>query len=96
MSAETAAATAPLVLASTQAGITTLTLNRPERFNPLSLAMMAALQERLDASPRTIRFASSSSPQTAEDSAPATISRRCARTRAMRPGSAGSSTTAAG
>ena len=49
MTTETAAATTPLVLASAQGGVTTLTLNRPERFNPLSLAMIAALQEQLDA-----------------------------------------------
>ena len=49
MSAETAAATAPLVLTSTQGGIVTLTLNRPDRFNPLSLEMIAALQAQLDA-----------------------------------------------
>jgi len=49
MSIETAAATTPLVLVNAQGGITTLTLNRPDRFNPLSLDMIAALQQQLDA-----------------------------------------------
>jgi enoyl-CoA hydratase/carnithine racemase len=42
-------ATTPLVIVTADAGIATVTLNRPERFNPLSLAMLAALQAQLDA-----------------------------------------------
>jgi len=50
MSAEpTPAAEAPYVLRERNGGLVRLTLNRPERFNPLSLAMIAALQESLDA-----------------------------------------------
>jgi enoyl-CoA hydratase/carnithine racemase len=58
MSTHTAdAATSPLVLVSTQGGVATLTLNRGERFNPLSLAMIAALRQQLDslASDESIR-----------------------------------------
>ena len=39
---------APYVLRSDQGGVATLTLNRGERMNPLSTAMLAALQEELD------------------------------------------------
>jgi enoyl-CoA hydratase/carnithine racemase len=39
----------PLVLRSFDAGVVTLTLNRGERFNPLSSAMIDALAEELDA-----------------------------------------------
>ncbi len=39
----------PLVLRHRADGILTLTLNRGERFNPLSLAMIAAIQAELDA-----------------------------------------------
>lgn len=38
----------PYVLSSRAASVATLTLNRPERFNPLSLEMIAALQAELD------------------------------------------------
>ena len=39
----------PPVLRSDRAdGVTTLTLNRPAQFNPLSLAMLAALQDEID------------------------------------------------
>jgi len=38
----------PLVLASLDAGVLTLTLNRGERFNPLSSAMIAALDRELE------------------------------------------------
>jgi enoyl-CoA hydratase/carnithine racemase len=48
----TAVATPPFVLAARTGGIATLTLNRPERFNPLSTAMIAALQVELDAMAR--------------------------------------------
>ena len=44
-----AAAETPLVLRKDEGGVVTLTLNRPERFNPLSTAMIAALQTELDA-----------------------------------------------
>lgn len=39
----------PYVLRTDHSGITTLTLNRGERFNPLSEEMMAALQAEIDA-----------------------------------------------
>jgi enoyl-CoA hydratase/carnithine racemase len=49
MSAPTSEAVeTPLVLLSGQGGIRTLTLNRPDRFNPLSLAMIGELQQQLD------------------------------------------------
>ncbi len=38
----------PLVLAESRDGVATLTLNRGNRFNPLSQAMIAALQAELD------------------------------------------------
>ena len=38
----------PLVVADTQDGIRTLTLNRGDRFNPLSTSMIAALEAALD------------------------------------------------
>jgi len=47
--AQVIAAKEPFVLNSNNAGVATLTLNRPERFNPLSSAMIAALQAELDA-----------------------------------------------
>jgi enoyl-CoA hydratase/carnithine racemase len=43
------AAEAPLVLRQEEAGVVTLTLNRGERFNPLSTAMIAALDRELAA-----------------------------------------------
>jgi enoyl-CoA hydratase/carnithine racemase len=39
----------PFVLSTVANGIATLTLNRPERFNPLSQQMIAAIQAELDA-----------------------------------------------
>lgn len=39
----------PLVLSTHANGISTLTLNRPERFNPLSREMIAAIQAELNA-----------------------------------------------
>lgn len=39
----------PHVLRRDEGGVARLTLNRPERFNPLSVAMIAALQTELDA-----------------------------------------------
>jgi enoyl-CoA hydratase/carnithine racemase len=41
--------TQPLVLSTVEAGVATLTLNRPERFNPLSYQMISAIQAELDA-----------------------------------------------
>jgi enoyl-CoA hydratase/carnithine racemase len=38
----------PFVLSETSGGVTTLTLNRGNRFNPLSQAMVATLQSELD------------------------------------------------
>ena len=48
MAVEHAAATAPFVLSTRDAGVTTVTLNRGDRFNPLSSEMIAALQAALD------------------------------------------------
>jgi enoyl-CoA hydratase/carnithine racemase len=42
-------AAAPLVLREDSGGVVRLTLNRPDRFNPLSLEMIAALELILDA-----------------------------------------------
>ncbi len=39
----------PLVLSKREAGVARLTLNRPERYNPLSAEMIAALQDQVDA-----------------------------------------------
>jgi enoyl-CoA hydratase/carnithine racemase len=39
----------PFILSARDRGVATLTLNRPERFNPLSSAMISALQAELDA-----------------------------------------------
>jgi enoyl-CoA hydratase/carnithine racemase len=39
----------PFVLSRRDGGVALITLNRPERFNPLSTAMIAALQSELDA-----------------------------------------------
>ena len=49
MSTDTAVASEPLVLSSRDGGVVRLTLNRPGRFNPLSLDMIAAIQAELDA-----------------------------------------------
>jgi enoyl-CoA hydratase/carnithine racemase len=46
---ERAAAETPFVLRRNDRGVVTLTLNRGERFNPLSTAMIAALERELDA-----------------------------------------------
>lgn len=48
MNARLEAAIQPFVLAATSNGVCTLTLNRGERFNPLSLDMLAALDAALD------------------------------------------------
>jgi len=39
----------PFVLTTVEKGVATLTLNRPQRFNPLSSQMIAAMQVELDA-----------------------------------------------
>ena len=50
MSADTTLVTeAPFVLTSVENGVAILTLNRPQRFNPLSSQMIAAIQAELDA-----------------------------------------------
>src|SRR3569833_2985822 len=49
MSAEVSTATQPYVLSTFADGIATLTLNRPQRFNPLSFDMIAALHAELEA-----------------------------------------------
>ena len=48
MNAPRDAELAPYVLCDERGGIATLTLNRGDRFNPLSRAMIAALQEQID------------------------------------------------
>ena len=48
MNASNDTAPEPLVLAETRDGICTLTMNRGDRFNPLSRAMIAALEAELD------------------------------------------------
>ena len=48
MNAPLEASLLPYVLRDTRDGVATLTLNRGERFNPLSHAMIAALQAELD------------------------------------------------
>jgi len=45
----TSAAEEPFVLTTVANGVATLTLNRPQRFNPLSSQMIAALQAELNA-----------------------------------------------
>jgi enoyl-CoA hydratase/carnithine racemase len=49
MTPEDATAVEPLVLSSKRDGIALVTMNRGDRFNPLSSAMIAALQDELDA-----------------------------------------------
>lgn len=50
MCADTALVTGePFVLTTVENGVATLTLNRPQRFNPLSSQMIAAIQAELDA-----------------------------------------------
>jgi len=48
MNAPRETAAAPFVLATTRDGVCTLTLNRGDRFNPLSQDMIAALEAELD------------------------------------------------
>ena len=48
MESTAAAAAAPFVVSARDAGVATLTLNRSERFNPLSSEMIAALHAVLD------------------------------------------------
>jgi enoyl-CoA hydratase/carnithine racemase len=48
MNAAVEAAVDPLLLSQTQDGVRTLTLNRGERYNPLSREMLAALEQSLD------------------------------------------------
>jgi enoyl-CoA hydratase/carnithine racemase len=48
MNAPLDSALQPFVLSETREGVATLTLNRGDRFNPLSRAMVAALQAELD------------------------------------------------
>ena len=47
----------PELIETAAGGVTTLTLNRPERLNPLSESMIAALQDALDriAADRSVR-----------------------------------------
>lgn len=48
MNAPVEAAVSPLLLSQTRDGVRTLTLNRGERYNPLSREMLAALEQALD------------------------------------------------
>jgi enoyl-CoA hydratase/carnithine racemase len=49
MESPAAAAATPFVVTARDGGVATLTLNRSERFNPLSSGMIAALHDELDA-----------------------------------------------
>jgi len=49
MSTETAVVSTPFVVSRREGGIVRLALNRPEKFNPLSLEMIAALRTELEA-----------------------------------------------
>ena len=48
MSTDSAAVSEPLVISGNEGGVVRLTLNRPQRFNPLSLEMIAAIQNELE------------------------------------------------
>src|SRR6266542_5296941 len=48
MSTEAAVVSEPFVVSSREGGVVRLTLNRPQRFNPLSLEMIAAIEKELD------------------------------------------------
>ena len=63
----------PLVLRTDEGPVRTLTLNRGERFSPLSSAMIAALQAELDAVAADESIRPSSSLRLAGASARATI-----------------------
>ena len=69
----------PLVERRAARGVVTLTLNRPQAFNALSEGMLEALQSEIDALARDESARAWSWPRPARHSAPATISRRCAR-----------------
>jgi enoyl-CoA hydratase/carnithine racemase len=62
----------PLVLVERSGGAVRLTLNRGERFNALSSAMIAALQREVDAIAADRKRASSSSRRPGAGSAPGT------------------------
>jgi hypothetical protein len=66
----------PVLLREDAGGITVLTLNRPERRNSLSDALLVALTEAFSAIARIAPSRRSSSPQTAPCSVPAMTSRR--------------------
>jgi len=52
MGADTTLATGEtFVLTTVENGVATLTLNRPQRFNPLSSQMIGAIQAELDGDP---------------------------------------------
>ena len=69
-----AATTEPFVLSARDGGVATITLNRGDRFNPLSSAMIAALQRGARRrSPRTAMSAWSFWRPPAAGSQPATI-----------------------
>ena len=63
----------PMVLRTLDDGVLTLTLNRGERFNPLSPAMIAALRAELDDAADDESAASWCWRRPAAGSAPATI-----------------------
>jgi enoyl-CoA hydratase/carnithine racemase len=57
MSADaTLAAKQPFVLSTVANGVATLTLNRPERFNPLSQPMISAIRQSWMLSQATARY----------------------------------------
>ena len=93
---EEAGGETPFVLRRDDGGVVTLTLNRGQRFNPLSMAMVAALEAEIDAlrADRTARVVVLAG--AGKGSAPATTSRRCAPTAPTSRGSRSSSPIAAG
>ncbi len=63
MSTEAAVVSEPFVVSKREGGVVRLTLNRPQRFNPLSLEMIAAIEKELesiagDSSARVVVIAS--------------------------------------
>ena len=85
----------PFVLRTDEGSVCTLTLNRGEQFNPLSSAMIAALQAELDAVAADESVRAMFSLHSGAASARVTISRRCAPMPVTPHGSGGSSTTVA-
>jgi hypothetical protein len=91
---DTVAATEPFVISARDGGIATITLNRGDRFNPLSSGMIAALQAELhevaaDPGVRVVILA-------AAGAASQPRSQEMRATPPTTPGSGGCSTTATG